>query len=70
MFPYTTHWEASHYGSVTIHVEYVHFEPVKYGLVSSAIRCQYSSFRRYVEARLYPADWRQGTMDFERVGQE
>jgi len=52
------------------HVEYVHFNPVKHGLVSSAREWPYSSFRRYVEAGLYPADWGQGAIDFEGVGQE
>ena len=52
------------------HVEYIHFNPVKHGLVSSAMEWPYSSFRRYVEAGLYPADWRQGAMDFEGVGYE
>lgn len=70
MLFYTTYWEVSHYGSMPIHVEYVHFNPVKHGLVSSAIRWQYSSFRRYVETRLHPADWGQDAKDFEGVGWE
>jgi putative transposase len=52
------------------HTEYVHFNPVKHGLVSSAIEWPHSSFRRYVKAGLYPADWGKGAMDFEGVGQE
>jgi len=48
----------------------MHFNPVKHGLVSSAMEWPYSSFRRYVEAGLYLADWGQGTMNFEGVGHE
>jgi len=52
------------------HVDYIHFNPVKHGLVSSAMEWTYSSCRRYVEAGVYPPDWGQGTMDFEGVGHE
>ena len=52
------------------HVAYVHFNPVKHGLVSSAIEWSYSSFRRYVSAGVYPADWGLGAIDFEGVGHE
>ena len=54
----------------TRHVEYIHFNPVKHGLVTSAIEWPYSSFRRYVEAGVYPRDWGRGVMDFEGVGHE
>jgi putative transposase len=66
------YWEHTLRDEVDVirHVEYVHFNPVKHGLVSSAIEWPYSSFRRYVEAGLYPADWGQGGIDFEGVGQE
>ncbi len=52
------------------HVEYIHFNPVRHGLVSSAMEWPHSSFRRYVEAGTYSADWGQGAMDFEGVEQE
>jgi putative transposase len=52
------------------HVEYIHFNPVKHGLVSSALDWPYSSFRRYVEAGVYPADWGQRAMDIDGVGHE
>jgi len=52
------------------HVEYIHFNPVKHGLVSSAMDWPYSSFRQYVEAGVYPPDWGRGTMDIEGVGRE
>ncbi|WP_337289031.1 transposase [Candidatus Methylomirabilis sp.] len=66
------YWEHTLRDEVDVirHVEYIHFNPVKHGLVSSAFEWPHSSFRRYVKAGLYPADWGQGAMDFEGVGQE
>ena len=52
------------------HVEYIHYNPVKHGLAVSAMAWPYSSFRQYVEAGVYPADWGQGEIDFEGVGHE
>ncbi|MFA6970505.1 MAG: transposase [Gallionella sp.] len=54
----------------TRHVEYIHFNPVKHGYAESAIEWPYSSFRRYVAAGIYPADWGQGVMHFEGIGHE
>jgi putative transposase len=42
------------------HVEYVHYNPVKHGLVKSAAEWPYSSFMKYVRDGLYPVDWGQG----------
>lgn len=39
------------------HVEYVHYNPVKHGLVKSAGEWEYSSFRKYVRDGLYAEDW-------------
>jgi putative transposase len=39
------------------HVEYIHYNPVKHGLVSQVRDWQYSSFHRYVSHGTYPADW-------------
>jgi putative transposase len=39
------------------HVEYVHYNPVKHKLVAAPIAWAHSSFRRYVEAGVYEADW-------------
>ena len=39
------------------HVDYVHFNPVKHGLVARPIDWPHSSFRRAVEWGHYPADW-------------
>ncbi len=52
------------------HVEYIHFNPVKHGLVASAMDWPYSSFRQYVEAGVYPPDWGQGMKDIDGVGCE
>lgn len=39
------------------HMDYVHFNPVKHGLVARAADWPYSSFHRCVAHGLYPADW-------------
>ena len=52
------------------HVEYIHFNPVKHGLVASAMDWPYSSFRQYVEAGVYPPDCGQGMIDIDGVGYE
>ena len=40
-----------------VHMDYVHFNPVRHGLVDRAADWPYSSFHRCVAAGLYPADW-------------
>jgi len=42
------------------HVDYIHFNPVKHGLVSNAWDWPFSSFRRAVARGDYPADWGAG----------
>ncbi len=44
------------------HVDYIHFNPVKHGLVTRVRDWPYSSFHRYVEQGELPADWG-GDMD-------
>ena len=39
------------------HLDYVHYNPVKHGLVARAGAWPHSSFHRCVEAGIYPADW-------------
>jgi len=39
------------------HVDYIHFNPVKHGLVSQVGDWPYSSFHRYVARGLLSADW-------------
>jgi len=39
------------------HVEYIHFNPVKHGLVAGVRYWPYSSFHRYVQQGLLSEDW-------------
>jgi REP-associated tyrosine transposase len=39
------------------HVDYIHFNPVKHGLVSPVSDWPHSSFHRYVRQGLLPEDW-------------
>jgi putative transposase len=55
---------------VSRHIDYIHFNPVKHGHVSSVMEWPHSSFRRFVKDGVYPADWGQGAMDFDGVGHE
>ena len=52
------------------HADYIHYNPVKHGLVASAGDWPYSSLRRFIEAGFYPADWGQGVMRSDGVGHE
>lgn len=39
------------------HIEYIHYNPVKHGLVPAPKDWQYSSFHRYAEAGVYNKNW-------------
>lgn len=39
------------------HLDYIHYNPVKHGLVSCPHLWQYSSFHRWVERDTYKVDW-------------
>ena len=39
------------------HVDYIHFNPVKHGLVTQAADWSYSTFHRYVRQGVYGDDW-------------
>jgi putative transposase len=39
------------------HVNYIHYNPVKHGLVSRVVDWPFSSFHRYVAEGILPADW-------------
>ena len=39
------------------HVDYIHYNPVKHGLVAAANRWPHSSFHLYVRNGLLPRDW-------------
>jgi putative transposase len=44
-------------GDFERHADYIHFNPVKHGFVTSVRDWPYSSFHRYVRLGLLPADW-------------
>lgn len=39
------------------HCDYIHFNPVKHGLVETPVAWPYSTIHRFVEKGIYPADW-------------
>ena len=39
------------------HINYIHNNPVKHGLVNAPKDWEYSSFLRYVKEEIYPLDW-------------
>lgn len=39
------------------HLDYIHYNPIKHGLVEKAIDWQWSSFHRFVKEGIYDADW-------------
>lgn len=52
------------------HVDYVHFNPVKHGLVRSVQDWPYSSFHRFVEREDLPAAWAGvGAMNYGEFGE-
>jgi putative transposase len=49
------------------HFDYIHYNPVKHGLVNEVRAWPYSSFHRFVRHGLLPSDWA-GTADEKGVG--
>jgi len=50
------------------HIDYVHINPVKHGLVSRVRDWPYSTFHRWVEQGVYPLDWAggdEGVLNYE-----
>ena len=45
------------------HVDYIHYNPVKHGLVSRAADWPHSSFHRLVREGVLPLDWGGDAMD-------
>ncbi|WP_018233411.1 REP-associated tyrosine transposase [Thioalkalivibrio thiocyanodenitrificans] len=39
------------------HVDYIHYNPVKHGLVAKPAEWPYSSIHRFIERGILPADW-------------
>ena len=52
------------------HVDYIHWNPVKHGLVRNVADWEYSSFHRFVERGLYPANWGSQGIDLNPVAGE
>jgi putative transposase len=53
------------------HMEYIHYNPVKHGLVAAPVDWRYSSFHFYVRQGIYGKDWGSDPMDFSGgVGSE
>ncbi len=42
------------------HIDYIHYNPVKHGLVKNTIEWPYSSFHKYVEMGIYQEKWGRG----------
>jgi putative transposase len=53
---YWEHWLRDE-ADVRYHLDDLHFNPVKHGLVSRARDWPWSSFHRFFEAGVYPRDW-------------
>jgi putative transposase len=53
------YWEHTirHEQDFATHFDYVHFNPVKRGLIEHPAEWRHSSFRRCVAGGLYPAGW-------------
>jgi putative transposase len=56
-------------GDYAAHMDYVHFNPVKHGLVADASAWPHSSFRRCVAAGVYPVGWGGGGGDGVMAGE-
>jgi len=44
-------------GDYRIHMDYIHINPVKHGLVKNVHDWPYSTFHKYVFLGVYPHDW-------------
>lgn len=55
----------------TNHLDYIHYNPVKHGLVASPAKWPHSSFRRFVASGRYPENWGCGLIaDVNDLGRE
>ena len=52
------------------HADYIHYNPVKHGLVHRPRDWPYSSFHRWVAAGKYPEDWADTPADLPDTGNE
>ena len=54
-----------------VHCDYIHFNPVKHGLVTRPVDWPYSTFHRFVKEGLYPESWGASWIDFpQQLGDE
>jgi putative transposase len=49
------------------HIDYIHYNPVKYGLVKNVVDWSHSIFHRYVKQGFYPAHWGNTANDDDQV---
>jgi putative transposase len=56
------YWEHTIYDEKDLdhHIEYIHYNPIKHGLVESTLDWPWSSFHRYVNMGLFPEEWGSG----------
>ena len=50
-------------------MDYIHFNPVKHGLVDTPADWAFSSFRHCATSGLYPADWLGGGAEPDETGE-
>ena len=62
-------WEHAIKDEADLHqyLDYIHYNPVKHGLVLSAKNWQYSSFHRYVQRGVYDLDWGSSEILFDSL---
>ncbi len=53
------YWEHTFYDQddLNAHIDYIHINPLKHGLVKRVVDWSWSSFYRYVRMGVYPVDW-------------
>ena len=53
------YWEHTFFDEddLNAHIDYIHYNPVKHGLVERVDDWAWSSYHRYVEMGMYPAGW-------------
>jgi putative transposase len=52
------------------HIEYIHFNPVKHGYVTTASDWPYSSFHKFVKMKIYESDWGMSSVENKYIGRE
>ena len=52
------------------HVDFIHFSPLKHGLVNRVVEWPYSSFHQYVTRGMYAVDWGGAFLASAGVGRE